>query len=129
MGKPVFPGIHTSYIGSHLKPVVFPTKGTSLSPAFTPEMVNGKGKGVGTLGGCLNDCLKPPTTAPCGGTGDLGAVLKGEGGSNVVSNGNGSSSSGTTGPTYPSTSALAFTGGAGTNFGVLGGLAGGFTRC
>jgi len=79
-------------------------------------MVSMKGTGVGSLGGFLNGCIMPPA-APCGGgtveIGMLGAVLKGEGGSNVM-RGNSSSGGGTVGPTSPSTSPLAFTGGAGS---------------
>jgi hypothetical protein len=100
-----------------MDPVIFPTNSTSLTPAFTPEMVSMKGMGVGPLGDYLNGCVMPPA-APCGGTveiGMLGAMLKGESSSNMMSNssGNNSSSSGTVSSTSPSTSPKAFTGEAG----------------
>jgi len=95
-----------------MKAVIFPTNSTSLTAAFTPEMVSMKGMGVGTLGDYLNGCVMPPA-APCGGTveiGMLGAMLNGQSSSNMMSN---SSSSGTASPTSPSTSPQAFTGEAG----------------
>ncbi len=95
-----------------MESVVFPANSTSLTPAFTPEMVNMKGMGVGPLGDYLNDCVMPPA-APCGGTvevGMLGAMLNGQSSSNMMSN---SSSSGTASSTSPSTSPQAFTGEAG----------------
>jgi len=100
-----------------MQPVIFPANSTSLTPAFTPEMVSMKGMGVGPLGDYLNGCVMPPA-APCGGTveiGMLGAMLNGEGSSNMVSNSssNNSSSSGTAGTTSPSTGPKAFTGEAG----------------
>jgi len=91
--------------------VIFLTNSTSLTPAFTPEMVSMKGMGVGPLGDYLNGCVMPPA-APCGGTvqiGMLGAMLNGESSSNMMSN---SSSPGTASPTSPSTSPQTFTGGA-----------------
>jgi len=106
-------GIHASYIGSHMKPVVFPANSTSLTPAFTPEMVSMKGMGVGPLGDYLNGCVMPPA-APCGGTveiGKLGAMLNDESISNTGSTN--SSSAGTASSTSPSPSSQAFTGEAG----------------
>jgi len=95
-----------------MDPVIFPTNSTSLTPAFTPEMVSMKGMGVGTLGDYLNGCVMPPA-APCSGTveiGMLGAMLNGQSSSNMMSNG---SNSGTLNHTSPSTSPQAFTGEAG----------------
>jgi len=95
-----------------MKSVIFPANSTSLTPAFTPEMVSMKGMGVGPLGDYINGCVMPPA-APCGGTveiGMLGAMLNNEGSSNMVSN---SSSSGTANTSSPSTSPKAFTGEAG----------------
>ncbi|KAL9579119.1 MAG: hypothetical protein Q9203_006832 [Teloschistes exilis] len=106
-------GIHASYIGSHMKPVVFPTNSTSLTPAFKPEMVSMTGMGVGPLGDYLNNCVAPPA-APCGGTvevGMTGAMLNGQGSANVM--GNSSSAMGTGGVSSPSAMPQAFTGGAG----------------
>ncbi len=105
-------GIHASYIGSHMQPVIFPTNSTMLTPAFTPEMVSMTGMGVGFLGAYLNNCVMPPA-APCGGNlsiGMLGATLNGQGSSNVM-NGSGAAT-GTKGMGSPTTSAVAFTGGA-----------------
>ncbi|KAI4175841.1 MAG: hypothetical protein LQ343_001454 [Gyalolechia ehrenbergii] len=82
-------GIHASYIGSHMKAVVFPSNSTMLTPAFTPEMVSMMGMGVGPLGAYLNNCVAPPA-APCGGSveiGSLGAMLSGQGTTNVRGNG------------------------------------------
>jgi hypothetical protein len=73
-------GIHASYIGSHMKPQVFMANSTSLTPAFTPQMVMMAGDGVGHLGQFMNDCSAPTPSAPCGGKveiGDLGANLTG----------------------------------------------------
>jgi len=100
-----------------MKAVVFPANSTSLTPAFTPEMVSMKGMGVGPLGDYLNGCVPPPA-APCGGTveiGMLGAMLNDESSSNMRSNSssNNSSSSGTASPTSASSSPQAFTGEAG----------------
>ncbi len=101
-----------------MKPVVFPANSTSLTPAFTPEMVSMKGMGVGPLGDYLNGCVMPPA-APCGGTveiGMLGAMLNDESSSNMrstSSSDNNSSSSATPSSTSPSTSPQAFIGEAG----------------
>jgi len=100
-----------------MKPVVFPANSTSLTPAFTPEMVSMKGMGVGPLGDYLNGCVIPPA-APCGGTveiGMLGAMLNDESSSNMrsTSSSNNSSGSGTPSSTSPSISPQAFTGEAG----------------
>ncbi len=95
-----------------MMPVVFPANSTSLTPAFTPEMVSMKGMGVGPLGDYLNGCVMPPA-APCGGTveiGMLGAMLNDESSSNTMS----SNSSSTASSMSPSTSPQAFTGAAGS---------------
>lgn len=101
-----------------MKAVVFPSNSTMLTPAFTPEMVSMSGMDVGTLGQYLNNCVAPPA-APCGGTvtiGDTGAMLTGQTGMNGMMNGTTTpgSATGTMGAGMsPTTSAVAFTGGAG----------------
>lgn len=73
-------GIHASYIVSHMKPQVFMANSTSLTPAFTPQMVMTSGDGVGYLGQYMNNCSVPLPSAPCGGKveiGNLGANLTG----------------------------------------------------
>lgn len=100
-----------------MKAVVFPANSTSLTPAFTPEMVSMKGTGVGPLGDYLNGCVMPPA-APCGGTveiGMLGAMLNGQSSSNTRStnSNNNTSSAGAPSSSSPSTSPQAFTGEAG----------------
>ena len=80
-------GIHASYIGSHLKPQVFMSNSTSLTPAFTPQEVLNSGMGVGMLGQYMNGCAVAPV-APCSGMvsiGELGANLTNQGANNVSS--------------------------------------------
>lgn len=121
-------GIHASYIGSHMQPVIFPTNSTMLTPAFTPDMVSMTGMGVGYLGAYLNNCVMPPA-APCGGNvniGSLGATLTGQGSMNVM-NGTGTgaggvAATGTKGMASPTTSVVAFTGGASSTFKGMSGV-------
>lgn len=126
-------GIHAAYIASFMQSVIFPTNSTMLTPAFTPEMVSMTGMGVGYLGAYLNNCVMPPA-APCGGKakiGPLGVTLTGQGSMNVMngtgagsgagSGAGGGAATGTGGMMSPTSSPVAFTGGAGSMWKGMGG--------
>ncbi len=91
------------------------------------------GMGVGYLGAYLNNCVMPPA-APCGGKakiGPLGVTLTGQGSMNVMngtgagsgagSGAGGGAATGTGGMMSPTSSPVAFTGGAGSMWKGMGG--------
>ena len=74
-------GIHASAIRASMQAVGFMPNSTSLTPAFTPEMVLQPGMEVGMLGTWINKCNIETPMAPCGGSvtiGDLNAMLDGQ---------------------------------------------------
>ena len=82
-------GIHASALRAMMQPVGFMPNSTSLTPAFTPDMIMQEGMSVGQLGTWLNGCAKSPA-APCGGQviiGDLLATLTGQNASSMTSAG------------------------------------------
>jgi hypothetical protein len=67
-------GIHAAALQAMMQPVGFMPSSTTLTPAFTPDMVMQSGMEVGMLGSYLGGCVKVPM-APCGGMVAFGPLL------------------------------------------------------
>ena len=68
-------GIHAAAVRAMMQPVGFMPNSSSLTPAFTPEMVLSSGMEVGMLGSYIAGCNVVGPAAPCGGVVSFGPLL------------------------------------------------------